>query len=579
MDAIRPDLPSWASVVHVYATSSGGEPEGLVPGVDVVLDAPIGDGLALAHGVLLDDWLDQATRAAIDVEAIRRVADWRAIVNEALTVDDIPVAHIWEHEVLADVFLPVTRIVRGLERAFERQRPSRLVLHGLNPDLEESLADLGIAVEHGSDPIQHERVPSQAELSWQISAARRRAIALFALLGVPGLPRGRVVIFPYWHLTAVFVDLLEHGPIPLLYPGRPPAIPRRMLARAFARGGWLPYPNGLARRRSRRQVKRAVDDVRAASLLMPDTIAAATHRRALDEIARRAGDTLAITRALARGFRRAQLVVLPFDSMFDTRMFIHAARIVGIPTLVVQHGYCCEPNEPDKELGDNVAVWSERDRHDLTPRTSGAIIVTGNPGASRLSQSARRGQRRGRTLVLVQDPSRHSTRSDTRVSMRHVRVALNAVSRARPGTAAVLRPHPSDPNRDAYLAIGRGIAGVATTIETNLPIEQLVATVDLCIGAMSTASLQAGVAGVPVAFLNTDGAPRAWPFDGNTVPTAHNEDELVMLIGRLLETTDVPGNGEMAEALGVRADAVERVLSLIRRLVESQPANSLSSSP
>ena len=122
-------------------------PEGLVPGVDVVLDAPIRDGLALAHGVLLDDWLDQATRAAIDVEAIRRVADWRAIVNEALTVDDIPVAHIWEHEVLADVFLPVTRIVRGLERAFERQRPSRLVLHGLNPDLEESLADLGIAVE------------------------------------------------------------------------------------------------------------------------------------------------------------------------------------------------------------------------------------------------------------------------------------------------------------------------------------------------------------------------------------------------------------------------------------------------
>ncbi|MGO9975687.1 MAG: hypothetical protein ACLP01_23380 [Solirubrobacteraceae bacterium] len=573
------DEPSWAPAVHVHATSNGQDAGRFVPGTDLVLAAPIQQGQSLADGVLLDDWLSQDVRVAIDSEAVQRLARWRAAVDQSLTVDGIPIAEIWEIEALCDVFLPATRIVRGLAYTFAERRPEQLVLHGVPNSIVRALNALEIELRQVVTPLPSASGPSQAELSWRISPLRRRATQLFALIGIPGRPRGEVVLFPYWHLTPVFIELLENGPLPLLHPGRTPAVSRSALARAFARGGWLPYASGKERRRSRRELAQAIADARGPAGAMQDALAVATHEQTLDELARRAGDTLAVTRSLTRGLRDTRLLVLPFDATFDARMFVHAARVARVPTLVVQHGFHCEPNTPDKHLADHVAVWSKRDLRQLEGRIRGTLSVTGNPGASARARAAARSARRDCTLILVQDPSRSTIRTDVRVSMQHARVALRALGRARPGTRAILRPHPSDPNSDAYLELAREVPAIDTAVETASPIERLIANVDLCVGAVSTASLQAGASGVPVVLLNVDRSSHEWPFDGEMIPVAYDEDQLADLIARLLATDVVPGVGAMVEALGMRPDALERTVELIRGLVADQPISSPPSSP
>jgi hypothetical protein len=100
----------------------------------------------------------------------------------------------------------------------------------------------------------------------------------------------------------------------------------------------------------------------------------------------------------------------------------------------------------------------------------------------------------------------------------------------------------------------------------------LIEAADLCIGAVSTATLQAGAAGVPVLFLNVTDQPAPWPFDGTTdVPIASNANELAALVPVALSSEDVPGRDVMLEALGAKNDAVERVIELIRTLCERRP--------
>ncbi len=184
------DEPSWAPAVHVHATSKEEDAGRFVPGTDLVLAAPIQQGLSLADGVLLDDWLSQDVRAAIDSEAVQRLARWRTAVDQSLTVDGIPIAEIWEIEALCDVFLPATRIVRGLAHTFAERRPEQLVLHGVPQSIVRALNALEIELMQVVTPLPSASGPSQAELSWRISPLRRRGTRLFALVGIPGRPRG-----------------------------------------------------------------------------------------------------------------------------------------------------------------------------------------------------------------------------------------------------------------------------------------------------------------------------------------------------------------------------------------------------
>ena len=99
-------------------------------------------------------------------------------------------------------------------------------------------------------------------------------------------------------------------------------------------------------------------------------------------------------------------------------------------------------------------------------------------------------------------------------------------------------------------------------------IEDLFADADMCVGALSTASLQAAAVGLPVCVLNVSGVPGPWPLAGGEdgLPQATNAEELAELIPELLRRGPGPTREAALEALGARVDAVENVVGLVREL-------------
>src|SRR5262245_8644394 len=108
----------WKDVVRIQHRSDDDRAlAALQPGRDVILEIPRRWGETLPEGVLLDDLLSADAREAVDAEAISALARWRDARADQLTIDGTCLPVIWEHELLAEVFLPETRIVSGIRRA------------------------------------------------------------------------------------------------------------------------------------------------------------------------------------------------------------------------------------------------------------------------------------------------------------------------------------------------------------------------------------------------------------------------------------------------------------------------------
>jgi hypothetical protein len=179
----------------------------------------------------------------------------------------------------------------------------------------------------------------------------------------------------------------------------------------------------------------------------------------------------------------------------------------------------------------------------------------------------RRVRERRRTIVLPEYPSRLSSLIDPRIAARQVAIALRGVAAARPGTAAVIRPHPGDPLPEAYAALADGL-DLDVSVDAQTPIEALAHTADLVIGSISTATLQVAAAGVPAVYLHLCDVARPHPFDGapDGLPRAESGDELTEVAADVVARPDLAAQEAVREALGAVPDSVDRCVTLVDAL-------------
>ncbi|HMJ36452.1 MAG TPA: hypothetical protein VK501_21290 [Baekduia sp.] len=533
--------------VRLHRGTAGLDAAVLRPGADLVLDPSPEHGLALPAGVAVDDHLDDAARAAADRDAFAAMAAWRAARATSLTVDGVDLGFAWEIELLASCFLPATRLRHALTRA----GVTAVEGAGLSEELLSVVTEAGIDARTGSGAGAAPALPK---------APPAPLARLVSDVGVPPRVRGEVLALSYWHLEPVWRRLAAQRrpqlvPAGVLLPG----VGRAGAMRAGLHGGWGGHPNAAARRRSAERLA-AVLDGAGPPLDALDALA-------LRMLRDRAHDTLARAAHWRRvlSARSLRLIVLPFDSPEDQRILLGVAREAGLPSLLVQHGFDSQLNDPDKSLADDVALWAERDVAPVAARASGALHVTGNPGAAHLAQpparSVRAGAAAGPTVVLVDYHTRISARIDARISQRHVATALDVLQRQRPGTDVIVRPHPSDVAPASYLALATG-RDLHVTVDAVTPIETLLADAGACVGALSTATLQAAALGVPTTFLDVTSTPRPWPFDGSP-------DGLPRIADVTGELASSAADAPAREALGARTDAIERVCDLVSSLARA----------
>jgi hypothetical protein len=540
-------------------------PEAIEVGSDLVIAVAQEHGNALAHGTAIDDYLGTSARIAADVEARERYRRWQTGWGGALTIDGIDLTEVWEVEMLAQCFLPAARLMGGLPVALEATRPSSLLTSSLDSGTIELVRALagssGVAVEVGR------------ETSPVYELFRGRPPRLAGLMNSTGLTsrvRGNLLCMPYWPVYPAIASILSNGNglSPVAARVTLPGLGRVGTMSVALKGGWMGLPSRRARAASSARVAALIDG--ADRTAAEDPVDAAIDSHALETLKRLAGETLAFVehaRSAVAG-SSIKLGVVPFDSEEHARMLVGALHGLEVPTLLVQHGFPARQGDPDMGLARHLAIWSEHERSLWPERDPATATVTGNPGAAHLAEpEVRRVSGSGRTVVLIDYPGRLTALIDSRVGMRHVAVALQALAAARPGTLVVLRPHPSDLSPDAYAQLAEQHPGLRVEVDAHTPIEALLGSADLCVGALSTAALQACAIGLPTVVLDVAGVRRPWPFDGTALPVGTDAESLAELIAVALAAGESEGREAALDALGARPDAVERVVDLIDRIV------------
>jgi hypothetical protein len=490
------------------------------------------------------------------------MAAWREQADAPLTRDGICLPHVHTGHLQADVFVATARLAAGLPAFLESARPERLEVHGADTDLARALTRIAEAAGIGATVVGAGQPPSYP-IGFARSIRRGRLAPLREAVGLPGRPRGSVLIQSFRHLSGLWRTLPARGIEPVLDPAVLPALPPRELAARALRGGFLGNPGARARRRSQATLDEALAQLAEAmgggALAEGDPVADLAARRAAELLRQLAGDTFAraaVFRAAAR--RGVRVAVVPSDTAAYARTFAAATGELGGSLVAVQHGFYGDLWRVSGRLvpyadgveAERVALWSERDADRLRGTARGELVVTGNPGASAPAAAARGDA----ALVLLQPPNASTLAFDVRGARRYAEAALAGLTAARFTGPVVLRPHPLD--RMDYRALG--------TVDSSGSLEEALRRARVCIGTMSTATLEAVVAGVPTVLLDVTGVPLPWPFDGSgALPRATDGAELAGALAALGTEPDPATTAAATEALGLRPDALERVSDLI----------------
>jgi hypothetical protein len=550
-----------------------GPAAGLEPGRDVLLpDAP--EAAAAPAGTLLHDWLDDAERTSAQEDASRAMAAWRSRSDDALSPGGICLPAVYAGHLLTDAFLAMSRIAAALPAFIEAQRPSRVELHGVDPDLagalRATLAGLGV---EAYAPVLGP--PPRYPIGLATSLQRSRLTPLREAIGVPGRTRGEALIQPFRNLSGLWTALPARGIQPVLDPALPPSLPKRELLLRIRFGGFLGHPGALERRRSRREVGESLAAAAAQAGQHGDPLAALAERRALGLLGQLAGDTLALAAVFrAAAGRGLRVAVVPSDAAPYARTFSAATRELGGSLVQVQHGFFSDLWRVDGALSphvdgleaERVAAWAPRDAARLQSVALGEVSVTGNPGAVNLAAERigrvdpATGRRDGgAAVVLLQSPSPSTLSFDVRASRRYVTEALAGLAAADFKGPVILRPHSLDPTD--YRSLAARMAHVS--VSSHGTLATALAGAAVCIGTLSTATLEAIAWGVPTVFLDVTRVPLPWPFDGSgALPRATDGESLAEVLPGVHGTVE-DSQAAAREALGARPDALDRVADLV----------------
>lgn len=562
--------------MRLHGSSAGLDPGGLVPGEDLVLTLHEPHGIDLRDGVLAHDHLDMDGRRGVDLAAVQAVEEWRDRYGSALTLDGVNLAEIWELMIL-DSVLPAVRDAAGLRRAIEAY--SCRVLEVTDGDSRTHLIALAAAEPAG---IEVRVVPAGVDAAKEgAGSARRRPSGIgrlghlpLALLEGTGFPsrmhRDAVLFLSYWPLMPFFDRLLLEGGRPAISLRSRPTGPARSL-KALPRGGFLGRPGATARRRSRRRVLAAVQALRAtpsSQEVLGLDLGPCIHEITLDIVEGGALDDLAWAATARRAFRRSppRALLTAYDLEPGARLFVTLANEAGIRTIALAHGAYLLPQPlADLDICDEALLWSHAIAPPIT-RWDRPVHLVGyplphDPPSTKRRPAAEIGPR---IVVLGQPAAGTNALIDRRITVRHYAAAIAAVHRVLPDAEIIVRPHPAEDRASALAAMARS-PSANLRLDPSTAILELFESCDLCIGGMSTATLQTALVGTPLIVLNLSGYDWPAPIGGDTsVPVADSEASLGSLLRRWADGEPWPGREDLLDGLGAHGeDASDRLLAVV----------------
>lgn len=216
-------------------------------------------------------------------------------------------------------------------------------------------------------------------------------------------------------------------------------------------------------------------------------------------------DYLSIYNKLLANKEKISLIIAHADNHPSPIYWIIAAKIVKIPTLMLQHGLDCEPYFLEDAYSDYIAVWgnSRKERYELNSRVlPKEIRIIGNPNYDKLSLGSSEYRLNNDNLVIGYIGRPHGIEKsyfsfrDSKLGNKIVH-DLNIVAEKYPHLKIVCKLHPYD-DKSQYkdMELNDNIM----FSEDN--IEEFLQKVDIVFSEDSTSAVESLIHGKPLFLLN-----------------------------------------------------------------------------
>ena len=287
----------------------------------------------------------------------------------------------------------------------------------------------------------------------------------------------------------------------------------------MADGGWIGIPGPLARRRAARGMASRLRAARALPVpVLPDAgfdAGPAIHGALLDRVADLSVDLLAMGSLARRSYERSRpgLILATQDVEPLDRLLVTEARRAGIKVLELAHGaYVMPQTLKDMELG-----GCGRDLHRSRgrfPACAGTGQCTRSATRCRSPLSRQRAAphaRAARIVVLGLNGHPYTSLFAERAALDHYQQALSGLARRRPrALRSCCAPTPRRTFGPVRHVMDQA-PDLKVSIDPRTPIDALMAATDLCVGSLSTATLQAATCGAAVVVAKRDRLRLALP--------------------------------------------------------------------
>jgi len=255
-------------------------------------------------------------------------------------------------------------------------------------------------------------------------------------------------------------------------------------------------------------------------------------------------------------FRRVRphALVLDEDATPFARAAVALARRHGVRSYVVQHGAPCCRFGFAPAAADQVLVWGESSQWQLTRWSvpAGRIQVTGSPRHDdllrRLAKARQEAAQKSsgekqspfRVLLLATVPPRDDRPDSVVLNLTRatyaemLRMAAAAVERI-PAAELIVKLHPRAPDDPIVRQMLAAFPSLSSRVVRTGALERWVAEADCVLSCVSSAGVEATLAGVPVIQLLPPGTGGVLPHQQwGMLGTARNEAQLERLLSRVM---------------------------------------------
>ncbi len=306
-------------------------------------------------------------------------------------------------------------------------------------------------------------------------------------------------------------------------------------------------------------------------------------------LARRAAGLLRIWQSVEQWIERVRpaAVVVSDDATPLCRAMVHAARVRGIGSLVVQHGAPCVCFGFAPLLADRIAVWGDAAQQQLVawgvePRR---IVRVGKTKRQPKNRSRRVGwlrrSRPKRVLVLDtavprdQRPDATGFHLTTRTYRTMIETACRVLARW-PNLLVTVRPHPRRHDRGIWRVITTRFSGFAVRIDGQQSLDRQLQQADVVISFASSAGIEAASIGKPVIQMLPEGSAEILPArQWGLLGTARTAAELSLWLQHCLDGTPAPSPSHTSRSVFAASGraAARGVADEVAGLLAEQVAN------